>query len=86
MNEDRDRIEAHLKNKNQEFLQAERKAQDQEYEIESFKRKLFTLETRANEANEMSEKIFQNESKMNQMNMKIEALSREVQEGEQIKY
>lgn len=49
------------------------------------KRKVSTLQAKANEANQLGEKIFEYESKITQMNGKIQNLQRQADIGEQMK-
>lgn len=78
-------MEATLKNKNNELSEAVNTINNHEYSLEAMKIKMTGLQTKANEANELGEKIFQYESKFNQLNTKVQTLQREVDLGEQIK-
>ena len=66
-------------------MENDRRINNLEYEVESYKRKFINLEARANEATEMTEKVFQYESRINQMNLKMESYQRELEQSEEVK-
>jgi prefoldin subunit 5 len=65
-----------LKSKTLESSENYQKVQQFDYEVENYKRKIKTLESKMGDINEMTDKIFQYESKISKMNYQIESFSR----------
>ena len=55
-----------------------------QYDLESMKRKISGLEVRAQEANELNEKVYQYEVRMKEMNVKIQGLMRDQEMAESV--
>jgi len=77
INQERERLEAALKNKIAELNERDQIARDLEFEVESSKRKLNNLEGRLSELNVLSEKVIQYEVKITKLTTQIQTWDKE---------
>ena len=75
--QEKDRLDQTLRSKSNELMEATSTIDKYEYEIDGMKRAISSLEGRAQEANELNEKVYQYEMTMREMGVKIQSLQRD---------
>lgn len=58
-------------------MESSSKISNLEYELDGLKRKMYNLEQKAQEANELNDKVYQYEMRIREMSSKIQALQRD---------
>lgn len=82
--QEKDRLDQTLRSKSNELMEATSTIDKYEYEIDGMKRAISSLEGRAQEANELNEKVYQYEMTMREMGVKIQSLQRDQQALESV--